>query len=235
MPDQGREPWGPEDSGSIAAKRNSSGSRFSRAAVFKGDRTSSGRQPCGAKNAGLERRAGAIERVANLPLEHLQEPRRNEVEHPSPEALGRREIFRERADLPAVQVDQESLRDDERSLRPRAEPGKKRAPRGHVRKIEPDALEGAARPLLAQDGLLVTEDPGQVHLDPGKRRVERHPVRAGVEAGGEVDDHVGALRDLLRDETVEEDRAHDPGPGVPIVPLHLRGDRVAPRARESLR
>ena len=51
-PDHGREPWVPDDSGSLARSRIPNPSRFRRAAVFRGERTSAGFQPYGTKKPG---------------------------------------------------------------------------------------------------------------------------------------------------------------------------------------
>jgi hypothetical protein len=62
MPDQGREPWAPVDSGSSANSRIHNGRRLKRAAVLSIERTSMGFQPKGVKNSGPS--AGPNLRVA---------------------------------------------------------------------------------------------------------------------------------------------------------------------------
>src|SRR5262249_25141371 len=62
----------------------------------------------------LQRRAGLFQRLANFALQHPQESRRDDLEHPVPETARRGEVPRERTDLVCRQVDEKPLGDDDR-------------------------------------------------------------------------------------------------------------------------
>src|SRR5439155_6418193 len=132
-------------------------------------------------------------------------------------------------------VNQQSFRDDEDVLRRTTERGEKLAARSDIGQIEAHAIENADRLLATKNLLFVIEDSWQIDFDPMKRCWQIHSIGTRVEAGSQVDDHVDALPDLLRDEFVVRISACDPSPRCALAERHGFRDLVAALARKAPR
>src|SRR5436190_8730129 len=168
-------------------------------------------------------------------LQHLQQARRHNIDDPVMEGGYGREVLRQRRDLVAREVNQQSFRDDEDVLRGTTERGEKLAARSDIGQIEARAIENAGRLLATKNLLFVIEDSRQVDFDPMKRCWQIHSIGTRVEAGSQVDNHVEALPELLLDEFVVCISACDPGPRRALADRHGFRDLVAALAREAQR
>src|SRR5439155_9245379 len=101
-----------------------------------------------------------------------------------------RKVLRQRGDLVAREVNQQSFRDDEDVLRGTTERGEKFAARSDIGQIEAHAIENAGRLLAMKNLLFVIEDSRQIDFDPVKRRWQIHSIRTRVETGSQVNDHI---------------------------------------------
>ena len=140
-----------------------------------------------------------------------------------------REIPGQHGNLFRRQVDQEPFRYDE-SVARAAESLEEAPPRRRVGQVESDPLESTTGLLAGESFLLVREEIGKVDFDPPESRGQVHAIRSRVEARREVHDRVGALRDALPDEPVEEIRPRDPRPRV--AGRQRLGDPQTARSRE---
>src|SRR5438093_7890316 len=168
-------------------------------------------------------------------LQHLQQARRHNIDDPVMEGGYGREVLRQRRDLVAREVNQQSFRDNEDVLRGTIERGEKLPARSNIGQIEARAIKNADRLLATKSFLFIIEDSRQVDFDPMKRCWQIHSIGTRVEAGSQVDDHVDALPDLLLDEFVVCISACDPGPRCALAERHGFRDLVAALACEAPR
>src|SRR5439155_17438164 len=140
--------------------------------------------------------------LAHALLQHFQQARRRNIDDPVMEGGYGREVLRQRHDLVAREVNQQSFRDDQDALRGTTERGEKLAARSDIGQIEAHAIEKAGRLLAMKNLLFVIEDSRQIDFDPMKRCWQIHSIGTRVEAGSHVDDLDHALPDLLLDEFV---------------------------------
>src|SRR5438034_6274509 len=168
-------------------------------------------------------------------VQHLQQARRHNIDDPVMKGGYGREVLRQRRDLAAREVNQQSFRDDEDVVRGTTERGEKLAARSDIGQIEAHAIENAGRLLATKNLLFVIEDSRQIDFDPMKRCWQIHSIGTRVEAGSQVDDHIHALPDLLNDEFVVCISACDPGPRCALAERHGFRDLVAALACEAPR
>src|SRR6185312_7848506 len=76
-----------------------------------------------------------------------------------------------------------------------------------IGEIKREAFEPAIGTLLGKLLVLDVDDGGKIDLDPAQRLRQLQAVRPGVEAGAEIEDGVGPLRDRLLDKIVNDDSA----------------------------
>src|SRR5207249_9342599 len=95
---------------------------------------------------------------AHALVQHLQQARRHNIDDPVMEGGYGREVLRQRRDLVAREVNQQSFRDDEDVLRGTTERGEKLAARSDIGQIEARAIENAGRLLATKNLLFVIED-----------------------------------------------------------------------------
>src|SRR5437762_8673577 len=81
--------------------------------------------------------------LAHALPQHLQQSRRHNIGDPVMEGGYGREVLRQRGDLFAREVNQQSFRDDEDVLRGTTERGEKLAARSDIRQIEAHTIENA--------------------------------------------------------------------------------------------
>ena len=100
MPDHGREPCFPCESGKKERRRIQKARRFNRAAVFNLERTSTTSHPYSVKNKGtflrrkLELGFPFLDLLAHALLDHLQQARRRNIDDPVIEGGYSREVLR---------------------------------------------------------------------------------------------------------------------------------------------
>lgn len=111
--------------------------------------------------------------------------------------------------------------------------GEECAASGNVGEVETDAFDAAFGFFVAEEFFFVIQQGGQIDFNPVERGRQIHTIGAGVEAGGEVDDGVHTLRDLLGDELIVEESAHDQRPGHAGAEIARFGDLFAARASEA--
>src|SRR5436190_22828537 len=110
----------------------------------------------------LELRLAFPDLLTHAFVQHLQQARRHNIDDPVMKGGYGREVLRQRRDLVAREVNQQSFRDDEYALRATTECGEKLAALSDIGQIEAHAIENAGRLLAMKNLLLIIEDSRQV-------------------------------------------------------------------------
>jgi len=140
----------------------------------------------------LERRV--LQHAGGLAVHRSQQPGGREIECP-PGNLGATEGLGKTNDVAVGEIHQQTLGQHE------GLPGaghclvQERVAGGRVGQVDGMAGQVAARSLVGQYAVLLGDQRRQVGFDPDQLGWQVEPVGAGVQAGGQVQDTVAALRD----------------------------------------